>query len=52
MVLYWIYLRNPDEVGRPKEANLKAWLEHGILLHEKEADLRGDPLAGFQFVNI
>ncbi|MBC2840023.1 SRPBCC domain-containing protein [Robiginitalea sp. SC105] len=33
-------------------ANLKAWLEHGILLNEKETDLREDPLAGFEFVNI
>lgn len=33
-------------------ANLKAYLEYGILLNETEIDLRGIPLAGFQFVNI
>ena len=33
-------------------ANLKAWLEHGILLNETEIDLRADPRAGFDFVNI
>jgi len=33
-------------------ANLKAYLEHGILLNETEFDLRGIPLAGFQFVNM
>ena len=32
--------------------NLKAYLEHGILLNEREFDLRGIPLAGFQFVNM
>lgn len=33
-------------------ANLKAYLEHGILLHETKKDLRNVPLATFQFVNI
>lgn len=33
-------------------ANLKAYLEHGILLNETEFDLREVPLAGFQFVNM
>lgn len=33
-------------------ANLKAWLEHGILLNETQKDLRDVPLAGFDFVNI
>lgn len=33
-------------------ANLKAYLEHGILLNETEFDLRNIPLAGFQFVNM
>ncbi len=33
-------------------ANLKAWLEHGIVLNETGKDLRGDPMAGFDFVNI
>jgi uncharacterized protein YndB with AHSA1/START domain len=33
-------------------ANLKAYLEHGILLHETRKDLRHIPLAGFHFVNI
>ena len=33
-------------------ANLKAYLEHGILLHETGKDLGSDPLAGFQFVNM
>ena len=33
-------------------ANLKAYLEHGILLNETEMDLRGIPLAEFQFVNV
>ena len=32
--------------------NLKAFLEHGILLNETEFDLTGIPLAGFEFVNI
>ena len=33
-------------------ANLKCYLEHGILLNETEFDLRTIPLAGFQFVNM
>jgi uncharacterized protein YndB with AHSA1/START domain len=33
-------------------ANLKAYLEYGILLNEKERDLRNIPLAGFEFVNM
>ena len=33
-------------------ANLKAYLEHGILLNETEFDLTDIPLAGFQFVNM
>ncbi|MGI9547706.1 MAG: SRPBCC family protein [Flavobacteriaceae bacterium] len=33
-------------------ANLKAYLEHGILLNEKEVDLRKTPMAAFEFVNI
>ncbi|MEN8790277.1 MAG: SRPBCC domain-containing protein [Flavobacteriaceae bacterium] len=33
-------------------ANLKAYLEHGILLHEKEIDLRDVPMAAFEFVNL
>lgn len=33
-------------------ANLKAWVEHGIVLNETRKDLRGDPLAGFDYVNI
>ncbi len=33
-------------------ANLKAFLEHGILLNETENDLRNIPLAGFEFVNM
>lgn len=33
-------------------ANLKAWLEHGILLHETDQDLSDDPLAGYEFVNV
>ncbi|WP_340063776.1 SRPBCC domain-containing protein [Ascidiimonas aurantiaca] len=32
--------------------NLKAYLEHGILLNEKEIDLSGDNLAGWEFVNM
>jgi len=32
--------------------NLKAYLEHGILLNETDVDLRGIPLAGYQFVNM
>lgn len=33
-------------------ANLKAYLEHGILLNETEFDLTQIPLAGFEFVNM
>jgi uncharacterized protein YndB with AHSA1/START domain len=33
-------------------ANLKAYLEHGVLLHEREIDLRKVPLAAFEFVNL
>ncbi len=33
-------------------ANLKAYLEHGILLHEREIDLRDVPLSAFEFVNL
>jgi uncharacterized protein YndB with AHSA1/START domain len=33
-------------------ANLKAYIEHDILLNEKEFDLRNIPLAGFEFVNM
>lgn len=33
-------------------ANLKAYLEHGILLNETKFDLRDIPLAGFEFVNM
>ncbi len=33
-------------------ANLKAFVEHGILLNETEFDLTKDPLAGFEFVNM
>ncbi|MGB5818088.1 MAG: SRPBCC domain-containing protein [Saonia sp.] len=33
-------------------ANLKAYLEHGILLNETEFDLQDIPLAGFEFVNM
>lgn len=33
-------------------ANLKAWLEHGIHLGERDFDLSGDPMAGFEFVNM
>ena len=33
-------------------ANLKAYLEHGILLNETEIDLRGFDLAGYEFVNM
>lgn len=32
--------------------NLKAFLEHGILLHETTLDLRDDPNAAFEYVNI
>tara|TARA_R110002051_G_scaffold130040_1_gene203788 strand:- start:4650 stop:5165 length:516 start_codon:yes stop_codon:yes gene_type:complete len=33
-------------------ANLKAYLEHGILLNETEQDLRQLPHAGMEFVNM
>lgn len=33
-------------------ANLKAYLEYGIVLNETEFDLRGEELAGYQFVNM
>lgn len=33
-------------------ANLKAFLEYGVLLHETDLDLKEFPLAGFEFVNI
>ncbi len=33
-------------------ANLKAYLEHGILLNETEFDLTKVPLAGYEFVNM
>ncbi len=33
-------------------ANLKAYLEHGILLHETKMDLRKIPMASFEFVNM
>lgn len=33
-------------------ANLKAYLEYGILLNEREFDLTNIPLAGFEFVNM
>ncbi len=33
-------------------ANLKAYLEHGILLNETEFDLRSEELAGYEFVNM
>ncbi|WP_372973759.1 SRPBCC domain-containing protein [Muriicola sp.] len=33
-------------------ANLKAYLEYGILLHETEKNLRKIPMASFEFVNI
>lgn len=33
-------------------ANLKAYLEYGILLHETKKDLRKIPLASFEFVNM
>ncbi len=33
-------------------ANLKAFLEHGILLNETEINLRGFNLAGYEFVNM
>ncbi|AYN68658.1 SRPBCC domain-containing protein [Euzebyella marina] len=33
-------------------ANLKAYVEHGILLNETENDLTNEPLAGHIFVNM
>ena len=33
-------------------ANLKAYLEHGILLNETEFDLTNEPMAGHVFVNM
>ncbi len=33
-------------------ANLKAYVEHGILLNETEFDLTNIPLAGYEFVNM
>jgi uncharacterized protein YndB with AHSA1/START domain len=33
-------------------ANLKAYLEHGVLLNETGIDLGKFPLAGFEFVNM
>ncbi len=33
-------------------ANLKAYLEHNILLNETEIDLRGFELSGYEFVNM
>ena len=33
-------------------ANLKAYMEHGILLNETEFDLTTIPLAGYEFVNM
>ncbi|WP_109298803.1 SRPBCC domain-containing protein [Aquimarina sp. AU474] len=33
-------------------ANLKAFVEHGILLNETEIDLRDNELSGYQFVNM
>ena len=33
-------------------ANLKAYVEHGILLNETEFDLTKIPLAGYEFVNM
>jgi len=33
-------------------ANLKAYLEHGILLNERDVDLTGIPEAGHIFVNL
>ncbi len=33
-------------------ANLKAYLEYGILLNETEIDLRGYDLSGYEFVNM
>lgn len=33
-------------------ANIKAYVEHGILLNETEFDLTKIPLAGYEFVNM
>ena len=33
-------------------ANLKAYIEHGILLNETEFDLTSEPMAGHVFVNM
>ncbi len=33
-------------------ANLKAFMEHGILLNETKIDLKGFDLAGYEFVNM
>ncbi len=33
-------------------ANLKAYIEHGILLNETEINLKENELAGYQFVNM
>ncbi|MFD0861278.1 SRPBCC domain-containing protein [Sungkyunkwania multivorans] len=33
-------------------ANIKAYLEHGILLNETEIDLRAYELSGYEFVNM
>jgi uncharacterized protein YndB with AHSA1/START domain len=33
-------------------ANLKAYLEHGVLLHDTDIDMGRFPLAGFEFVNM
>ncbi len=33
-------------------ANLKAYLEHGIVLNETEMDLRSIPLSAYEFVNM
>lgn len=33
-------------------ANLKAYLEHGIVLNETDFDLRNEALAGYEYVNI
>lgn len=33
-------------------ANLKAYLEHNIMLNETEFDLRGEELSGYEYVNM
>lgn len=33
-------------------ANLKAYLEHGILLNETKHNLSNEPLAGYEYVNM